>query len=37
MIFSNDPAKQRAAWELVKFLTSDDAYVKISSGIGARR
>lgn len=34
MIFSNDPAKQRAAWELVKFLTSDDAYIKISSGIG---
>ncbi len=33
-VLSNDPAKQRAAWELIKFLTSEEAYVKISSGIG---
>jgi multiple sugar transport system substrate-binding protein len=33
-IFSQDPAKQRASWELIKFLTSEEAYVKISSGIG---
>ena len=33
-IFSQDPAKQRASWELIKFLTSEQAYVKISSGIG---
>lgn len=33
-ILSNDPAKQRASWELIKFLTSEDAYTKISQGIG---
>lgn len=33
-IFSSDPAKQRAAWELTKFLTSEKAYVTIASGIG---
>ncbi|WP_280242320.1 ABC transporter substrate-binding protein [Nocardia abscessus] len=33
-ILSNDPAKQRAAWELIKFLTSESAYSKISQGIG---
>jgi multiple sugar transport system substrate-binding protein len=33
-ILSNDPAKQRAAWELITFLTSEDAYTKISQGIG---
>lgn len=33
-IFSKDPAKQRAAWELIKFLTSDHAYTQISSKIG---
>ncbi|MGW4370190.1 ABC transporter substrate-binding protein [Nocardia takedensis] len=33
-ILSNDPAKQRASWELIKFLTSEAAYVKISQGIG---
>ncbi|MEV6256472.1 ABC transporter substrate-binding protein [Nocardia sp. NPDC051911] len=33
-ILSNDPAKQRAAWELIKFLTSESAYTKISQGIG---
>lgn len=34
MIFSEDPAKQRAAWELITFLTSDEAYTQISSKIG---
>ncbi|WP_047224388.1 ABC transporter substrate-binding protein [Frankia coriariae] len=33
-VFSRDPAKQRAAWELIKFLTSDHAYTQISSRIG---
>ncbi|MET7768929.1 ABC transporter substrate-binding protein [Nocardia sp. NPDC005366] len=33
-ILSNDPAKQRASWELIRFLTSEQAYVKISQGIG---
>lgn len=33
-ILSNDPAKQRAAWELITFLTSEQAYVTISQGIG---
>ncbi len=33
-IFSTDPAKQRAAWELIKFLTSDTAYKTISTKIG---
>ncbi|ADP82691.1 ABC transporter substrate-binding protein [Pseudofrankia inefficax] len=33
-IFSNDPAKQRAGWDLIKFLTSDHAYTEISSKIG---
>jgi multiple sugar transport system substrate-binding protein len=33
-VFSNDPAKQRAGWELIKFLTSEQAYVTISSKIG---
>jgi multiple sugar transport system substrate-binding protein len=33
-IFSKDPTKQRAAWELIKFLTSDHAYTQISSKIG---
>ncbi|OHV32447.1 MULTISPECIES: ABC transporter substrate-binding protein [Pseudofrankia] len=33
-IFSNDPAKQRAGWELIKYLTSDHAYTEISSKIG---
>ena len=33
-MFSQDPAKQRAAWELMKFLTSDHAYEKITTGIG---
>ncbi len=33
-VLSNDPAKQRASWELIKFLTSDRAYELISSKIG---
>lgn len=33
-VFSQDPAKQRASWELVKFMTSDHAYTEISSKIG---
>lgn len=34
MMFSNDPKKQAAAWEFMKFMTSDAAYDKISTGIG---
>lgn len=33
-VFSRDPAKQRAAYELLKFLTSKDAYTVITSKIG---
>ncbi len=33
-LLSDDPAKQRAGWELIKFLTSEEAYVTISSKIG---
>lgn len=33
-VMSNDPAKQRASWELIKFLTSPQAYTAISSNIG---
>lgn len=33
-MFSQDPVKQRAAWELMKFLTSDEAYAIITSKIG---
>ncbi|MCZ4583496.1 ABC transporter substrate-binding protein [Rhodococcus opacus] len=32
--FASDPAKQRASWELIKFLTSEEAYTKIAQGIG---
>lgn len=32
--FASDPAKQRASWELIKFLTSEQAYTKIAQGIG---
>jgi multiple sugar transport system substrate-binding protein len=32
--FASDPAKQRASWELIKFLTSEQSYTKISQGIG---
>ncbi|MDR3398014.1 MAG: ABC transporter substrate-binding protein [Pandoraea sp.] len=34
MILSQDPARQRAAWELMKFLTSKQAYAVITSEIG---
>ncbi|WP_424809517.1 ABC transporter substrate-binding protein [Rhodococcus sp. 27YEA15] len=33
-VFASDAAKQRASWELVKFLTSERAYTEISQGIG---
>jgi multiple sugar transport system substrate-binding protein len=33
-VLSNDPAKQRAAWDLVQFLTSDQAYTAIAQKIG---
>ncbi|WP_433561234.1 ABC transporter substrate-binding protein [Nocardia sp. CA-151230] len=33
-ILSSDPAKQRAAWELIQYLTSEESYVKISQNIG---
>lgn len=33
-VLSQDPAKQRAAWELIRFLTSEEAYVTIASKIG---
>ena len=33
-VLSNDPAKQRAAWEFIKFLTSEQTYTMISSKIG---
>jgi multiple sugar transport system substrate-binding protein len=33
-VLSDDPAKQRAAWTLIRFLTSDEAYTQISSRIG---
>lgn len=32
--FASDPAKQRASWELIKFLTSEESYTAISRGIG---
>ena len=33
-VLSQDPVKQRAAWELTKFLTSKHAYTQITSKIG---
>jgi multiple sugar transport system substrate-binding protein len=33
-VLAQDPAKQRAAWELVKFLTSDYAFTVIARDIG---
>lgn len=33
-VMSDDKAKQRASWELIKYLTSDEAYQAISSKIG---
>src|SRR5262249_50692644 len=35
MIFSSDPLKQRAAWELMKFLTSKHGYTLFPSKIGS--
>jgi multiple sugar transport system substrate-binding protein len=32
--FSQDPAKQRAAWELIQFLTNEQAFTTIASKIG---
>ncbi|MCD2172099.1 ABC transporter substrate-binding protein [Rhizobium sp. C4] len=34
VIMSHDPVKQRAAWELMKFMTSKHAYTVITSQIG---
>lgn len=34
VMFSQDPVKQRAAWELMKFLTSERGYTIITSKIG---
>jgi multiple sugar transport system substrate-binding protein len=34
VIMSHDPVKQRAAWELMKFMTSKHAYTVITSEIG---
>ncbi|WMT90943.1 ABC transporter substrate-binding protein [Pelagibacterium sp. H642] len=34
VILSQDPLKQRAAWELMKFLTSEEGYTVITSEIG---
>jgi multiple sugar transport system substrate-binding protein len=34
VILSSDPVKQRAAWELMKFLTSKHGYTVITSEIG---
>ncbi|MGV9839571.1 ABC transporter substrate-binding protein [Nocardia niigatensis] len=33
-ILTNDPVKQRAGWELIKFLTSEQSYMKIAQNIG---
>ncbi|MCO1658521.1 ABC transporter substrate-binding protein [Pseudonocardia humida] len=33
-VISDDPARQRAAWELITFLTSDRAYTLIAQKIG---
>ncbi len=33
-IFSDDPVKQRAAWEFLKFVTSERGYTIITSDIG---
>lgn len=34
VILSRDPARRRAAWELMKFMTSKEAYTIITSQIG---
>ncbi|WP_251077871.1 ABC transporter substrate-binding protein [Frankia sp. AiPa1] len=33
-VLAKDAAKQRASWDLIKFLTSNEAYTEISSKIG---
>ncbi|WP_181783922.1 ABC transporter substrate-binding protein [Pseudonocardia pini] len=33
-VLSADPAKQRAAWELITFLTGDEAFTEIAKNIG---
>jgi len=33
-VLADDPAKQRAAWELITFLTSDEAFTQIAKNIG---
>jgi multiple sugar transport system substrate-binding protein len=33
-IFSKDPAKQRASWELVKYFTSEEAFQIITTEVG---
>jgi multiple sugar transport system substrate-binding protein len=33
-IMSNDPLKKRAAWELMKYLTTEESFVVITSEIG---
>jgi multiple sugar transport system substrate-binding protein len=33
-MFSQTPAKQRASWDLIKYLTSDEAYTTIAQDIG---
>ncbi|MCL6647499.1 MAG: extracellular solute-binding protein [Chloroflexi bacterium] len=33
-IFATDPVRQRAAWELMKFLTSPEAYVIVTRDMG---
>lgn len=33
-VMSDDPAEQRAGWELIKFLTSDHAFTEIAKNIG---
>jgi multiple sugar transport system substrate-binding protein len=33
-VLSNDPAKQRAAWDLITFLTSDQSFSTIAQKIG---
>jgi multiple sugar transport system substrate-binding protein len=33
-VLSDDPARQRAGWELIEFLTSDAAFTEIAQNIG---
>ncbi|MBC6446887.1 ABC transporter substrate-binding protein [Actinokineospora sp. HBU206404] len=33
-VFAKDPAKQRAAWELIRFLTSEESFTTIATKIG---